>query len=203
MKIIGINGNPGSGKTTASNIMFKDKKTMIIHLDDIFDGIKELLPKRNVNTFKKDTEFAIIINRNSLLYKTISLKYINKQLQLAKKIYANKMLKKYIKHAYDEGIEYFIIEGVHLENYDITYLIDYLIFIKADINDRIDRIIKRDGEFSNVIFNKSLNAVNHISLENYDFIIDNISSKEDFKEKCYDIEKSIRKEQIKVKRKIK
>lgn len=201
MKIIGINGNPGSGKTTASNIIFKDEKTMIIHLDDIFDDIKELLPKRNVNTFKKDAESAIIINRNSLLYKTISLKYINKQIQLAKKIYANKMLKKYINSAYDEGVEYFIIEGVHLENYDITYLIDYLIFINANINDRINRIVERDGEFSNIIFNKSLNAVDHINLDNYDYVIDNISSIENFKDKCYDIEKEIRKKHVKIKRK--
>ncbi len=200
MKIIGINGNPGSGKTTVSNIMFKDEKTMIIHLDDIFDDIKELLPKRNTNTFKTGDSEAIILNRKGTLYKVLNSKFINKEFVLAKKIYANKYLKYVIKRAYNQGIDYIIIEGVHLENYDIIYLIDYFIFMETIKEDRVDRLIKRDGEYATIIFEKSLNLSDSIDKSKYDFIIENNSSLEDLKNNCYEISENIKNNSVKVKK---
>ena len=196
MIIIGINGNPGSGKTTASNLIFNNDLKRVIHLDDIFNKVKELLPGNNIKTFKKDSEEAIILNRSSLLYKTFNLKIVNRQFEIAKKIYANKILKKAINQASIEGIEYFIIEGTHLEDYDVTYLIDYLIFIKAGEEERIDRLIKRDKEFANLIFKKSLNMSDNINIDNYNLIIDNNGSKESFKQKCLEITELIKSNNI-------
>lgn len=200
MKIIGINGNPGSGKTTVSNIMFKDEKTMIIHLDDIFDDIKELLPKRNTNTFKTGDSEAIILNRKGTLYKVLNSKFINKEFVLAKKIYANKYLKHAITKANNVGIKYFIIEGTHLEDYDIAYLIDYFIFIEAKEEDRVDRLIKRDGEYANIIFEKSLNMSDVIDRNKYDFIIENNGSLDNFKDSCDEISEQIKNNNVKVKK---
>lgn len=192
MIIIGINGNPGSGKTTASNLIFNDEIKKVIHLDNIFNDIKELLPKNNIKTFKKDSQEAIILNRSGLLYKTFNLKIINKQFEFAKKIYANKLLKRLITQAINDGIEYFIIEGLHLEDYDITYLLDYLIFINANKEDRIDRLIKRDKEFADIIFKRSLNLADDINLDKYNLVIDNTGSMDDFKEKCMEVTETIK-----------
>lgn len=200
MKIIGINGNPGSGKTTASNILFKDDSKKVIHLDDIFNDIKELLPKRNTDTFKTGDSEAIILNRKGALYKVLNSKFINKEFVLAKKIYANKYLKYVIKKAYKEGIDYIVIEGVHLENYDITYLIDYFIFIEANEEDRVDRLIKRDAEYANIIFKKSLNMSDSIDKSKYDFILENNGSLEDFKDSCDEISENIKNNSAKVKK---
>lgn len=200
MKIIGINGNPGSGKTTASNILFKDDSKKVIHLDDIFNDIKELLPKRNTDTFKTGDSEAIILNRKGTLYKVLNSKFINKEFVLAKKIYANKYLKYVIKKAYKEGIDYIVIEGVHLENYDITYLIDYFIFIEANEEDRVDRLIKRDAEYASIIFKKSLNMFDSIDKSKYDFILENNGSLEDFKDSCDEISENIKNNSAKVKK---
>lgn len=200
MKIIGINGNPGSGKTTASNILFKDDSKKVIHLDDIFNDIKELLPKRNTDTFKTGDSEAIILNRKGALYKVLNSKVINKEFVLAKKIYANKYLKYVIKKAYKEGIDYIVIEGVHLENYDITYLIDYFIFIEANEEDRVDRLIKRDAEYANIIFKKSLNMSDSIDKSKYDFILENNGSLENFKDSCVEISENIKNNSAKVKK---
>ena len=200
MKIIGINGNPGSGKTTASNILFKDDSKKVIHLDDIFNDIKELLPKRNTDTFKTGDSEAIILNRKGALYKVLNSKFINKEFVLAKKIYANKYLKYVIKKAYKEGIDYIVIEGVHLENYDITYLIDYFIFIEANEEDRVDRLIKRDAEYASIIFKKSLNMSDSIDKSKYDFILENNGSLEDFKDSCDEISENIKNNSAKVKK---
>ena len=199
MIIIGINGNPGSGKTTASNLIFNNNFKKVIHLDDIFNDIKELLPKNNTKTFKKDSEEAIILNRSGLLYKTLNLKIVNKQFELAKKIYANKVLKRSINQAIEAGIEYFIIEGTHLEDYDIVYLLDYLIFIRASQEDRIDRLIKRDKEYSSIIFKKSLNMADGIKLDKYNLVIENNGSMDNFKQKCMEITDIIKNNDIKAK----
>lgn len=184
MIIIGINGNPGSGKTTASNLLLNNESKLVIHLDDIFNEIKQLLPKNNVKTFKRDSYDTMILNRNGLLYKTVNLKIVNKQFELAKKIYANKVLKRKIEQAFIDGVDYFVIEGANLENYGITYLLDYLIFINASQEDRIDRLIKRDREYSDMILKKSLNMLDGIDMKKYNLIIDNVGSKDEFSQKC-------------------
>lgn len=184
MVVIGINGNPGSGKTTASNLLLNTESKLVIHLDDIFNDVKQLLPKNNVKTFKRDSYDTMILNRNGLLYKMVNLKIVNKQFELAKKIYANKVLKRKIEQAFIDGVDYFVIEGANLENYGITYLLDYLIFINASQEDRIDRLIKRDREYSDMILKKSLNMLDGIDMKKYNLIIDNVGSKDEFNQKC-------------------
>lgn len=199
MIIIGINGNPGSGKTTASNFILNDRRKKVIHLDDIFDDIKQLLPKRNIQTFKRDSQNAMILNRNGLLYKTVNLKFVNKQFELAKKIYATKVLKTKINQAIKDEIDYFIIEGTHLEDYGIIDLFDYLIFIKASKEDRIDRLIKRDKQYADMILKKSLNMVDAIDIQKYNLIIENEGTKDEFNQKCLEVSDMIVKNNSKIK----
>lgn len=199
MIIIGINGNPGAGKTTASNIILKDYNSKVIHLDYVFDRLKDILPKKTIEKYQSDTQETKILNKDSLFYKVANSKIIVEQYERAKKIYANKVLKNEIKNAFNEGIDYLIIEGARLELYDIVYLMNYLIFINAKESDRIDRVKKRDKEYSYIVLKKYLNMLDNIDLKKYDFIIENIGTKKEFEEKCCFVTDMIVKNKNKVK----
>ena len=53
MLVIGINGHPGAGKTTVSELLFNDKNKSIIHLDNLFDRFKIKYFSNSVKVLKK------------------------------------------------------------------------------------------------------------------------------------------------------
>ena len=76
---------------------------------------------------------------------------------------------------------------------------NYLIFINAKESDRIDRVKKRDKEYSYIVLKKYLNMLDNIDLKKYDFIIENIGTKKEFEEKCCCVTDMIVKNKNKVK----
>lgn len=201
MIIIGINGNPGAGKTTVSNMILQNCNKKVIHLDFIFDGVKDMLPKDSIKKYDRTNEEMKILNRDSMFFKISHSKHLIEQYKRLKKIYANKFLKNEIKKALKENIDYLIVEGSRLEEYDILYLMSYLIFVEACELDRINRIEKRDGKYSYLILKNHLNFLKNINLDKYDFILSNIGTLEDLNEKCIFISNVI-KDKVKQKYKI-
>ncbi len=86
MKIIGITGKAGSGKTTFSDYLGKKQRTAVIHIDDLFSEIKLKYFKffMNNNTNKAKTKMTSkhkrILYTNPLLFK-IFMKFRSKSVE--------------------------------------------------------------------------------------------------------------------------
>ena len=68
MRIIGVTGMSGAGKTTFSNLLGERKNVGVIHLDELVDGIKADKFKNNLHGRSKNNAS---INANSkIIYYT-------------------------------------------------------------------------------------------------------------------------------------
>ena len=80
MKLIGITGKAGSGKTTFSNMLAVYPNIEVIHIDDILNKIKlkyfRLLMKKNHNgkKTKVDSKLKLLLYKNKLLF-TLFMKF--------------------------------------------------------------------------------------------------------------------------------
>lgn len=140
--IIGINGKPGSGKTTVSNLVLYGYNKEIIHLDYVFNGIKKkYLKKISVYGKTLNGEDKIYLDRESSLKKILETKYIKDLYNLSKNAYAHVLIKNKIRKS---KADYIILEGINLTNYNLDRICDALILVKADNKLRYERVLKRD-----------------------------------------------------------
>ena len=127
MIVIGINGHTGAGKTTTSNLLFQDKNKQIVHLDWIFNDIKNKYFKNDISVLERESgENTPYLKSESRLKQISQLKYIKDLYIKLKGIYAFIIIKNIIKEG---NVDYLIIEGRTLDIYDIDKLCDYKIFI--------------------------------------------------------------------------
>lgn len=146
MKIVGITGRAGSGKTTLSNILAENKNVRVMHLDYLLDKVKNNKLLKNITVEKgrrenrnqydprllKDGMSNFIYNHSIILRIYLSLKRKMK----------SRILKKTIEKYSDAEI--LIIEGFDLLNFDISKELDLLIFVKVPYHERINRLSKRN-----------------------------------------------------------
>ena len=189
MKVIGITGSSGSGKTTVSKLLEKNHQAKIIDADII---VKEMSVPGTEYIKKIEEIFG-----KTILFEDGSL---NKKL-LAEKIYSNKdeleslnrITFKYIVDEMKKRVEIFkntidliVIDAPLLIESGLDKLCDYIISIIADEDIKIKRICKRDN-LSLDTARKRLNIQKEDKyyIENSDFVISN-------NENC-DLEKEIEK----------
>ena len=189
MKVIGITGSSGSGKTTVSKLLEKNHQAKLIDADII---VKEMSVPGTEYIKKIEEIFG-----KTILFEDGSL---NKKL-LAEKIYSNKdeleslnrITFKYIVDEMKKRVEIFkntidliVIDAPLLIESGLDKLCDYIISIIADEDIKIKRICKRDN-LSLDTARKRLNIQKEDKyyIENSDFVISN-------NENC-DLEKEIEK----------
>ena len=127
--VIAIDGPAGSGKTTlAAGLVPELNNCPVIHLDDVYDGWLQDF----------DQELGQRLRREVLepLQQGAPGKY-------AKYNWYTKSFDSFVK--VPKG-DYLILEGVGSNNLVITELLAYSIWIEANADVLIDRIISRDGE---------------------------------------------------------
>lgn len=143
MLVIGINGRPGAGKTTVSELLFNDKNKSIIHLDNLFDRFKIKYFSNSVKVLKKsDGACEPYIDSCSKVGKVIRIKGLKLALYQVKKMYANFYLNSVIKST-SPRVDYLIIEGRALDVYNLECFCDVKLFIDASSNKRYIRMIDR------------------------------------------------------------
>lgn len=176
MMIIGISGNPGCGKTTFSDMLYAGENRRVIHLDHIYDSIKQSAPKfmithnvradGNEQLFVKHNRFYRYVRHNPILSRAYNnLKYV----------IGRRLTLKEIERAENDNIDYLIIEGLALFNFLFPDEVDFI--VRVDVNDdvRRDRILRRNTEeelkdsevFSDLVtsFEEDITIINDGSLE--------------------------------------
>lgn len=181
MKVIGITGSSGSGKSTVADILGKELKAKIINADQV---VKQMQKKGNKYYEKIVEEFGtkILKQDGSLNREKIAETIFQDE---TKKEKINKLTYKYVVEEIKEQVknskeEYIIIDAPLLIESKLNEICDIIIAVISNKQEQIERICKRD----NLDENKAkirLNAQknNEFYKENADYIVENNGGKYD------------------------
>ena len=164
MKIIGITGSSGSGKSTITNILGKELKAKTIYADKVV----EQMQKKGMEYFNKIIELfgtEILneigeLNRPKLAEIIFTNSKKREELNELTKQYVVEEIKKQIQEA-DE--EYVIIDAPLLIETGLNEYCDIVIVVISNINTQTERICQRD----NISKDKAIERIN--SQPNNDF----------------------------------
>lgn len=185
MKIIGITGGIGSGKSTVSNII-KSKGFPIIDCDEISRNITKndsLVLREIRNCFGED----IFDERNNLRRKALAdIVFANKEKKKQlEKIVTERVInivKTEIKKYSDEGKTTVFIDAPLLFETSLDELCDLCFVITADVDIRIKRVMKRDLMSREEILERIKNQMpDEYKIEKADGVIDNSRTVEELK----------------------
>lgn len=169
MKLIGITGKSGTGKTTLSRMLERDNSIGVIHLDEATNmtEIKRKMPRAIVdkephpNT--QGENFMILRGRAKKIRNIISKnnvlnKLYSKMLYWPRRMLVNKAVDKEIR----DGRNTIIIEGSYLGDFPIYNKLDYLIELEVPFVEREERVKKR----KDIIFDKTTMVKRDIGFRN-------------------------------------
>ncbi len=182
MKVIGITGNSGSGKTTASKILEEKLSAHVIDADKVvkdmsqpgteyFNAIKRVFGDNfftddgNINRKKLADE---IYNQKDSLHRLndLTFKYVKEEIE--NQISANK-----------SENEYVVIDVPLLFEAGLDKSCDVVIAMVADDEKKIERIMERDGiDYATAKKRLDIQPDDDMYLEKADFIIDNSNDDE-------------------------
>lgn len=141
MKTIGITGSLGTGKSLVSNY-FKEKGHLVISADEINNELlkqKKIVKKINMLLFNKKSK---VLNKK-LIAESIFNDF-NKKEQL--EAYLHPLIYKRIAKIINKSKEKVVfIEVPLLYETNFIDLVDYVIVVFTDLENQIDRIVKRDN----------------------------------------------------------
>ena len=185
MKVIGITGNSGSGKSTICEIIKENYNSEIIDADKVAKKLTasqtEYL-KEIIKTFGDN----IIDENNKLNRKKLAdIIFNNKE----KKMLLDKLTFKYVVNEIKEQIgkikdcDYIVLDVPLLFESKLNEVCDATIGVLAEKEEKINRIINRDK----ITYEKALNRLNNqpddkFYIDNCNFIILNNESAEKIKE---------------------
>ena len=157
MKIIGITGSSGSGKSTITNILGKELKAKTIYADKVV----EQMQKKGMEYFNKIIELfgtEILneigeLNRPKLAEIIFTNSKKREELNELTKQYVVEEIKKQIQEANEE---YVIIDAPLLIETGLNEYCDIVIVVISNINTQTERICQRD----NISKDKAIERIN-------------------------------------------
>lgn len=145
MKIIGITGKSGTGKTTLSKTLSKKINAPLISLDFILDEVKE---NKIVRKFTQDAKYVEEDGHKMMNARLSNLIYrcppILRIFLILKNLIINRILEKRVKEYEESGIHNLIIEGGNLPDLKIMKQLNFLVLLKSPYYMRFERISRRD-----------------------------------------------------------
>lgn len=173
MKIIGLTGGIGSGKTTVAN-MFQDLGVPIYIADTEAKKLlntSKILRKKLLDLFGEQAYTDQGLNRKFIASKVFSDKIL---LQKMNAIVHPKVAKHFKKWVAKQDVAYVIKEAAIIFEHNMESKYDAVILVTADKETRIQRVLKRDNSTREkvlAVMNNQLSEVEKIKRS--DFIIDN------------------------------
>lgn len=157
MKIIGITGSSGSGKSTVTNILGQELKAKTIYADKVV----EQMQKKGMEYFNKIVELfgtEILneigeLNRPKLAEIIFTNSKKREELNELTKQYVVEEIKKQIQEANEE---YVIIDAPLLIETGLNEYCDIVIVVISNINTQTERICQRD----NISKDKAIERIN-------------------------------------------
>lgn len=181
MKIIGITGSSGSGKTTASKILSKELKAKTINADEIVKQMQKhgtKYYKEIVETFGQE----ILQENGSLNRKKLGQIIFQDE---TKKEKLDKLTYKYVVEEIkakvkDTKEEYIIIDAPLLIESKLNEICDIIIAVISSKQEQIKRICSRDNiEEENAKIRLEAQKDNEFYKLNADYIVENNGGKTD------------------------
>lgn len=179
MKIIGITGSSGSGKTTVSKILNEKENIEVIDCDEV---AKKISVPGNIylETIKKELGQEFIMPDGNLNRKMLANAIYNNKEKLEKlnsitfKYVVEEILKEIEEIKLKENIEIIAIDAPLLFESNLNKECDYIISLIADEKIKIDRICKRDNIDSNLAKKRlKIQKEDSFYIEKSDFVIKN------------------------------
>ena len=180
--IIGITGGTGCGKTTALQAI-RELGGIIIDCDAVYHALlqtdKALLQK--IETRFPGTVKAGVLDRKALGRVVFS----DKQALLDLNAITHKAVKQEVLRMLENAPKLAAIDAIELFDGGLAALCDFTVAITAPEEDRIQRLLSRDGISREYAMNR-IRAQKPESYfrENCDYILENTGSREDFLRKC-------------------
>lgn len=147
MRLIGITGKSGAGKTTLSEMLAINKDTQVIHMDCILDSIKQKRMfnsiTRNVKLQQNNDDMHRIMNPRLADF-LLDSKFIGKIYSTIRSAVVNRILDNKIETAEKQGIKTLIIEGAEIRNLNALDRINIIIMVETTYHIRLERVTKRD-----------------------------------------------------------
>ena len=181
MKIIGITGSSGSGKTTISKIISKELNAKIINADEIVKQMQILgtkYYKKIVEIFGKEIlQEDGSLNRKKLAEIVFQDKIEKEKLDNLTYKYVVEEIKNQVNEAKEE---YIIIDAPLLIEGKLNEICDITIAVISNKNEQIKRICKRDNiEEENARIRLKSQKDNEFYKKNADYIVENNGGKDD------------------------
>lgn len=149
MKIIGITGSSGSGKSSVCKIIKKIRRAEIIDADEIAKELqdnKATYYEKIVETFGKDILLDNgYINRKKLANIIFSNLVEKEKLDKLTFKYVVEEIKNRIELLKKQDSNYIVVDAPTLIEAGMLDMFDIIIVVKSKENNKIDRICKRDG----------------------------------------------------------
>lgn len=190
MKIIGITGKSGAGKTSLANFFDERPNVGVIHLDNILNGIKEDKFQNQITDKKLDNR-PVLLSSN-LRYFINNHKILFKIFMGIKKAILKKPLQEEIRKFKGEGKDAVIIEGIHLTHMTDPKIFNSIIFVRRPYRKREKALLKREGITKMEMIERDLpfkKQYTTCNLQKFDYVIENQYGEEELKaasEKIYD-----------------
>lgn len=181
MKIIGITGSSGSGKTTISKILSKELNTKIINADEIVKQMQTLgteYYEKIVETFGEEIlQEDGSLNRKKLAEMIFQDELKKEKLDDLTYKYIIEEIKTQVKNAKEK---YIIIDAPLLIESKLNEICDIVIAVISSKQEQIKRICKRDNiEVENAETRINAQQNNEFYKINADYIIENNEGEKD------------------------
>ena len=174
MRIIGVTGKSGSGKTTFSKMLGERKNVGVINVDRIMVDIKEDNFKDQVKSRNKydepvllSTNLRIFLNKHKIPFKMF---------MAVKKRMMRKRIERKIAEFKRDGKDAVIIDGVYLTDMVDRKLFDSLVYVKRPYKTRLDALMERDDITKLEIYERDLPYRRNFAsnrMRDFDYIVEN------------------------------
>ncbi len=190
MKLIGVTGKSGAGKTSFSNFLGERKNVGVIYVDDIFNHVKATKLKRHVKGKNKNNQVKIFNTKTRYFINNHKLTF---RISMAVKSYLiRREVQRQIADFKREGKDAVVVDSIHLRYLLDRKMFHTMVLVERNYQSRKKSLEERDEITKAEIIERDLpfkRKFSSVEWKDFDYIITNNLGKEELKaasQKVYD-----------------